>query len=87
MGGSWGLLWTCPVRQLSGSGCLLQALFDAGYIRESNYGDLDKIGWARCSRTDKGVHAARNVLSAKLELKVRGHDARGARPGVGSAVV
>jgi len=47
---------------------LEKALFDAGYIRESNYGDLEKIGWARCSRTDKGVHAARNVVSAKLEL-------------------
>jgi tRNA U38,U39,U40 pseudouridine synthase TruA len=70
-----------------GHACVLQALFDAGYIRESNYGDLDKIGWARCSRTDKGVHAARNVLSAKLELKVRGHDARGARFSVNGAVV
>lgn len=49
---------------------LEKALFDAGYIRESNFGDLDKIGWARCSRTDKGVHAARNVVSAKLELWV-----------------
>lgn len=47
---------------------LEKALFDSGYIRESNYGDLEKIGWARCSRTDKGVHAARNVVSAKLEL-------------------
>jgi len=50
---------------------LEKALFDAGYIKESNFGDLDKIGWARCSRTDKGVHAARNVVSAKIELPVR----------------
>lgn len=50
---------------------LERALFEAGYIKESNFGDLDKIGWARCSRTDKGVHAARNVVSAKIELPVR----------------
>jgi tRNA pseudouridine(38-40) synthase len=50
---------------------LERALFEAGYVKESNFGDLDKIGWARCSRTDKGVHAARNVVSAKLELPVR----------------
>lgn len=49
---------------------LERALFEAGYIKESNFGDLDKIGWARCSRTDKGVHAARNVVSAKIELPV-----------------
>ena len=31
------------------------AIFKAGGIRDSNYGDLHKIDWARSSRTDKGV--------------------------------
>lgn len=34
---------------------LESAIFKAGGIRESNLGDLEKIGWARSSRTDKGV--------------------------------
>jgi hypothetical protein len=42
------------------------ALFRAGHIAGSNYRDLSKIGWSRSSRTDKGVHAARLVLNAKL---------------------
>ena len=46
------------------------ALYKAGMIRESNYGNLEKIGWARCSRTDKGVHAVRNVVSAKCEIQL-----------------
>ncbi|KAI5434936.1 hypothetical protein KIW84_021672 [Lathyrus oleraceus] len=31
------------------------AIFKAGGIRDSNLGDLEKIGWSRSSRTDKGV--------------------------------
>lgn len=31
------------------------AMYKAGGIRDSNYGDLQKIAWARSSRTDKGV--------------------------------
>lgn len=38
------------------------------YIKDSNHLDLSKIGWSRSSRTDKGVHCARIVLSAKLEF-------------------
>ncbi|XVF20403.1 hypothetical protein REPUB_Repub11eG0195500 [Reevesia pubescens] len=38
------------------------AIFKAGGIRDSNYGDLHKIAWARSSRTDKGVH------SSKMEI-------------------
>ena len=30
--------------------------------------DLRKNGWARASRTDKGVHAAMNVIQAKFQL-------------------
>ncbi|ESR45219.1 hypothetical protein CICLE_v100038301mg, partial [Citrus x clementina] len=35
-------------------GELETAVFKAGGIRESNYGNLQKIAWARSSRTDKG---------------------------------
>lgn len=38
-------------------GDLERALFDAGFISPLNFGNLNKIGWCRGSRTDKGVHA------------------------------
>jgi tRNA pseudouridine(38-40) synthase len=41
------------------------ALFRAGAIRESNYGDLGKVGWSVSARTDKGVSAASNVVALK----------------------
>ncbi|KAK7385607.1 hypothetical protein VNO78_31335 [Psophocarpus tetragonolobus] len=44
------------------------AIFKAGGIRESNFGDLQKIGWARSSRTDKGVHSLATVISFKMEI-------------------
>lgn len=40
---------------------LQQAIHAAGCILPSNYGNLQKIGWSRSSRTDKGVHALANV--------------------------
>lgn len=41
---------------------VLQAALDAaGCILPSNFGNLQKIGWSRSSRTDKGVHAQANV--------------------------
>ena len=45
-----------------------KAMNKVGVVIESNRDDLAKIGWSRSSRTDKGVHAARVVLSGKLEL-------------------
>ena len=42
------------------------ALHRIGCISDSNHLHLDKINWSRSSRTDKGVHAARLVISAKL---------------------
>lgn len=36
-------------------GELENAVFKAGGIRDSNFGNLNKIGWDRSSRTDKGV--------------------------------
>ncbi|RZC26374.1 putative tRNA pseudouridine synthase isoform X1 [Glycine soja] len=44
------------------------AIFKAGGIRESNFGDLQKIGWARSSRTDKGVHSLATIISFKMEI-------------------
>ncbi|OQR92340.1 ubiquitin fusion degradation protein [Achlya hypogyna] len=45
---------------------LRSALFKAGCIRDSNFDDMNKIGWSRSSRTDKGVHASIIVFSGKL---------------------
>lgn len=45
---------------------LEDALHRAGGISDANAGDLKKIGWARTARTDKGVHAACNVVTLKL---------------------
>ncbi|OMO82976.1 Pseudouridine synthase I, TruA [Corchorus capsularis] len=47
---------------------LENAIFKAGGIRESNYGDLHKIAWARSSRTDKGVHSLATMISLKMEI-------------------
>ncbi|KAG6610796.1 tRNA pseudouridine(38-40) synthase [Phytophthora cinnamomi] len=47
---------------------LERALFAAGGIAESNFGFLQKIGWSRAARTDKGVHAAGQLLTAKLHV-------------------
>ncbi|KAL5102265.1 hypothetical protein RYX36_006592 [Vicia faba] len=44
------------------------AIFKAGGIRESNLGDLEKIGWSRSSRTDKGVHSLATMISFKMEI-------------------
>ncbi|GER48480.1 unnamed protein product [Striga asiatica] len=49
-------------------GELEKAIFKAGGIKDSNYGDLHKVGWARSSRTDKGVHSLATMISLKLEI-------------------
>jgi tRNA pseudouridine38-40 synthase len=45
------------------------ALFHAGIIEASDYGTLSKVGWNRAARTDKGVHAAGQVISLMLRLR------------------
>ena len=45
---------------------LENALYKEKFISECNYGKLTKISWMRASRTDKGVSAIMNVVSAKL---------------------
>ncbi|CAK9162428.1 unnamed protein product [Ilex paraguariensis] len=47
---------------------LEKAIFKAGGIRDSNFGNLNKIAWARSSRTDKGVHSLATMISLKMEI-------------------
>ncbi|KAK7372199.1 hypothetical protein VNO80_05571 [Phaseolus coccineus] len=44
------------------------AIFTAGGMRDSNFGDLNKVKWGRSSRTDKGVHSLATVISFKMEI-------------------
>jgi tRNA pseudouridine38-40 synthase len=47
-------------------GDLFQAFVKAGAISKHNADDPKKSSFVRCARTDKGVHAAGNVISLKL---------------------
>ncbi|CAK1545425.1 unnamed protein product [Leptosia nina] len=49
---------------------LLKALQDAGYITEEDFANQQNVQFQRSSRTDKGVSAARQVVSIKLPLEV-----------------
>lgn len=56
-------------RPVAIEGELETAIYKAGGIRESNFGDLHKIGWARSSRTDKGViYIENNSCSCPFKL-------------------
>ncbi|XP_019462395.1 PREDICTED: putative tRNA pseudouridine synthase [Lupinus angustifolius] len=44
------------------------AIFKAGGIHDSNFGDLDKVKWGRSSRTDKGVHSLATMIAFKMEI-------------------
>jgi len=44
----------------------------AGGISKENLGNLQKVTWVRACRTDKGVHAAINVVSLKMILEPPG---------------
>ena len=48
---------------------LFQAFIDAKAISKANADDPRKSSLARCARTDKGVHAAGNVISLKLIIE------------------
>lgn len=52
-------------------GSLEKALFDVGLIPEHNFGTLQKSGWGRGSRTDKGVHASLNTVKCKIVVSDR----------------
>lgn len=47
-------------------GDIFQAFVKAGAISKANADDPKKAGLVRCARTDKGVHAAGNMISLKL---------------------
>eukprot|EP00939_MAST-03C_sp_MAST-3C-sp1_P004965 g4965.t1 len=47
-------------------GELEKALCEIGCIRDSNAGDISKIGWSRSSRTDKGVSARVTTVALKI---------------------
>lgn len=47
---------------------LERAIYRAGMLVPSNYGDPLKNGFNRASRTDKGVHALSAVVSLKIEV-------------------
>ena len=47
-------------------GDLFDAFIAAGAISKANANDPKKAGLVRCARTDKGVHAAGNMISLKL---------------------
>jgi tRNA pseudouridine38-40 synthase len=51
-------------------GELFQALVSAGAVSQDNSNDPKKVGFARCARTDKGVHAAGNVVSLKMIVDI-----------------
>ena len=50
-------------------GDLFQAFIKAGAISKANADDPKKSSFVRCARTDKGVHAAGNVISLKLIIE------------------
>ncbi|KAK8157189.1 pseudouridine synthase [Phyllosticta citrichinensis] len=50
-------------------GDLFAAFVKAGAISKANANDPKKSGLVRCARTDKGVHAAGNVISLKLIIE------------------
>lgn len=56
------------------SDALELALHKAGAISDDNFGFLEKIKWTVSARTDRGVSAAGNVISAKLLLKKEEHE-------------
>lgn len=50
-------------------GDLFAAFIKAGAISKANADDPKKSSFVRCARTDKGVHAAGNVISLKLIIE------------------
>ena len=56
-------------REKTIEGDLFKAFVDAGAISKANADDPKKVSLVRCARTDKGVHAAGNVLSLKLIIE------------------
>ncbi|KLU90263.1 tRNA pseudouridine synthase 1 [Magnaporthiopsis poae ATCC 64411] len=80
-------------------GDLFRAFVEAGAISKANASDPRKVSLMRCARTDKGVHAASNVVSLKVILdepeaeaadktaEATVEEGEGARPNGAEAVV
>lgn len=56
-------------REKTIEGDLFRAFVDAGAISKANADDPKKISLVRCARTDKGVHAAGNLISLKMIIE------------------
>ncbi|PVI06371.1 pseudouridine synthase [Periconia macrospinosa] len=56
-------------KQKTIEGDLFKAFIEAGAISKANADDPKKSSLVRCARTDKGVHAAGNVISLKLIIE------------------
>ncbi|OAL48182.1 tRNA pseudouridine synthase-like protein [Pyrenochaeta sp. DS3sAY3a] len=56
-------------KQKTIEGDLFNAFVNAGAISKANASDPKKSSLVRCARTDKGVHAAGNVVSLKLIIE------------------
>ncbi|KAI5853858.1 tRNA pseudouridine synthase [Tricharina praecox] len=59
-----GMQLNPPFKSIEGD--LFEAFVQAGAISRANSDDPKKSSFVRCARTDKGVHAAGNVVSLKL---------------------
>ncbi|KAH6693457.1 tRNA pseudouridine synthase A [Plectosphaerella plurivora] len=56
-------------KEMTIEGDIFKAFIAAGAISKANADDPKKSSLARCARTDKGVHAAGNVISLKLIIE------------------
>lgn len=65
--GYHGMQVNPPEKTIEGD--LFQAFVDAGAISKDNANDPKKSSFMRAARTDKGVHAAGNVVSLKLIIE------------------
>lgn len=65
--GYHGMQLNPPARTIEGE--IFQALINAEAVSKSNSTDLKKNAFMRAARTDKGVHAAGNVISMKLIIE------------------
>lgn len=63
-GGYFGLQYNKDLRTIEKD--IMEVLLETECISEANANDPQKIGLKACSRTDKGVHASFNLVSAKI---------------------
>lgn len=65
--GYHGMQLNPPNKTIEGD--LFDAFIKAGAVSKNNSNDLKKNGFMRAARTDKGVHAAGNVISMKMIIE------------------